>query len=54
MDDGIGKTTVVGLHVASDHRVRLELVGKGGASTQSGGFIDIRAVRVDPKLVNLS
>lgn len=53
-DDGVGKTTVVEIHVAGDYRVRLEPVGKGGAGTQSSGVIDLGAVRVDPEPVDLS
>ena len=54
MDDGVGIATVVGEHVAGDHRIRLEWVCSGGIGTQSGSFIDIGAVCVESELVELS
>ena len=54
MDDGTGVRTVIGEHVVGDRRIWLELVGEGILGTSSGGFIDVGAVRVEPKLVQLS
>ena len=30
MDDGVGIAAVIGEHVVGDHRIRPELVGRGG------------------------
>ena len=54
MDNGIGITTVIGKHVIGDHRVRLERGGGGGVGAQSGGGVDVCAVRVESELVHLS
>jgi len=44
MDDGVGIAAVIREHVASDHRIRLKLVGSGGVCTRPCGLIDICAV----------
>lgn len=54
MDDGVGIAAVIREHVASDHRIRLKLVGSGGTCTRACGLIDICAVCVESKRVKLS
>ena len=54
MEDGIGVIAVIGRDIVGDHRIRLELVGDSLGTTQSGGFIDIGAVRVESESVGPS
>jgi len=54
VEDGVGVVTVIREHIVGNHRIRLEWVGKSSASTQSSGFVDIGAMRVDSEFVELS
>lgn len=54
MDDGVGVITVVGWHIVGDCLVRLEFVASGNAGTLLSGFVDVCAMRINPKPVDLS